>query len=136
MLNTLMQSVGLASVPQAPMHVSSLWVYPVKGCRGCQVSSAKVETTGELILCIVCVYQSLSLEWCSDYAGFPYDRYWMIVTEAEGRFVTQRQDPRLAIIETHLPEAAFTGGLEGKMDPTAFLTLSAPGVESIQVSKF
>ena len=45
-LDALMQSVGLATGSQAPMHVSSLWVYPVKGCRGCQVSCAKVETTG------------------------------------------------------------------------------------------
>ena len=83
-----------------------------------------------------CVYQSLSLDSCSDYAGFPYDRYWMIVTEAEGRFVTQRQESRLAVIETHMPEAAFIGDLEGKTDLTASLTLSAPGVGSIQVSKF
>ena len=54
-LNSLMQSVGLAAGPQAPMHVSSLWVYPVKGCRGCQVSSAQVETTGEVFLYVVCV---------------------------------------------------------------------------------
>ena len=58
----------------------------------------------------------------------------MIVTEAEGRFVTQRQDSRLAIIEAHLPEAAFIGGSEGKTNPTASLTLSAPGVNSIQVN--
>lgn len=59
----------------------------------------------------------------------------MIVTEAEGRFVTQRQDSRLAIIDAHLPEAAFFGGLEGQTHPAAFMTLSAPGVSSIQVSK-
>ena len=132
-LNALMQSVGLTAGPQAPMHVSSLMVYPVKGCRGCQVSSAKVETTGKPVLYAMCVDQSLSLDCCSSYAGFPYDRYWMIVTEAEGRFVTQRQDSRLAIIETYLPEAAFVGGLEGKTNPTASLKLSAPGMGSIQV---
>lgn len=81
------------------------------------------------------MFFSFALDCCSKYAGFSYDRYWMIVTEAEGRFVTQRQDSRLAIIETHLPEAAFSGDLEGKQNPTVSLTLSAPGVNSIRVSK-
>lgn len=59
----------------------------------------------------------------------------MIVTEAEGRFVTQRQDPRLAIIETKLPETAFIGQISGQEDPEAALTLSAPSMSPIQVKK-
>ena len=56
----------------------------------------------------------------------------MIVTEAEGRFVTQRQDPKLAIIETQLPETAFSGDSEATL--AAFLALTAPGMSPIQVT--
>lgn len=59
----------------------------------------------------------------------------MIVTEAEGRFVTQRQESRLAIIETNLPEAAFLGATEGVANTAAALTLTAPGMSPIEVSK-
>lgn len=73
---------------------------------------------------------------CPNYTGFAYDRYWMIVTEAEGRFVTQRQESRLAVIETQLPEAAFLGATEGVENMAAALTLTAPGMSPIQVIKF
>ncbi|KAL3146505.1 hypothetical protein ABBQ32_000756 [Trebouxia sp. C0010 RCD-2024] len=65
--------------------------------------------------------------------GFPYDRCWMIVTEAEGRFVTQRQEPKLAVIEAHMPEAAFVGDGQAEADSAAALTLAAPGIGSIKV---
>lgn len=58
----------------------------------------------------------------------------MIVTEAEGRFVTQRQEPKLAIIETQMPEAAFAGDGQGEAYLAAALTLTAPGMSSIQVT--
>lgn len=58
----------------------------------------------------------------------------MIVTEAEGRFVTQRQEPKLAVIEAHMPDAAFTGGGQAEPDSAAALTLAAPGMGSIQVT--
>lgn len=66
--------------------------------------------------------------------GFPYDRCWMIVTEAEGRFVTQRQEPKLAVIEAHMPEAAFVGDGQAEADSAAALTLAAPGIGSIKVT--
>jgi hypothetical protein len=57
-------------------RIASLHVYPVKSCRGIELQRARVTATG--------------LEW---------DRRWMIV-DAEGRFVTQRENPRLAAIST------------------------------------
>ncbi|DBB06919.1 TPA: hypothetical protein ACH3X3_009573 [Trebouxia sp. C0006] len=104
------QSTTLGSGCQTPMHVSSLYVYPIKACKGCEVPRAIVETT-----------------------GFPYDRYWMIVTEAEGRFVTQRQDATLALICTQLPQDACILGSKGHPDPKAALTLSGPGMPDVQV---
>lgn len=57
------------------MHLSALWVYPVKSCRGISLSAADVVAT-----------------------GLAHDRMWMVVDE-RGRFVSQREAPRLATVE-------------------------------------
>lgn len=57
-------------------RIASLHVYPVKSCRGIDLQRAHVTATG--------------LEW---------DRRWMVV-DGDGRFVTQRENPRLAAIST------------------------------------
>lgn len=124
------QSTTLGSGCQTPMHVSSLYVYPIKACKGCEVPRAIVETTGES-QCFRCVV--LCLQATDNVSGFPYDRYWMIVTEAEGRFVTQRQDATLALICTQLPQDACILGSKGHPDPKAALTLSGPGMPDVQV---
>ena len=56
--------------------IAALFVYPVKGCRGIALSSARVTER-----------------------GLEHDREWMVVDIA-GRFVTQRTEPRLASIAT------------------------------------
>lgn len=61
------------------MHASALHLYPVKSCRGLAVPSAEV-----------------------DDHGFVGDRRFMVVTEDEGMFLTQRSHPRMALIETSL----------------------------------
>jgi hypothetical protein len=63
-------------------RVSSLHVYPVKGCAGIRVDRAEVVER-----------------------GFAYDRRWMIV-DAGGQFVTQRTDARLALIRATLDHDA------------------------------
>ncbi|MEO8132881.1 MAG: MOSC N-terminal beta barrel domain-containing protein [Betaproteobacteria bacterium] len=78
--------------------IGALFVYPVKSCGGIHVDSAVLTQRGLL-----------------------YDREWMIV-EATGnpaRFLTQREIPRLALVETALTKAG--------------LTLAAAGMESITV---
>ena len=82
-------------------RIASLHVYPVKGCRGIAPASVTVATTGLVI----------------DGVG---DREWMI-TDRAGRFVTQRELPRLALIET-----AVSGGV---------LTLSVPHVAPLVVDR-
>lgn len=54
--------------------ISSLIYYPIKACRGFEVESANVERT-----------------------GLQYDRL-MMVTTPEGKFLTQREHPRLALV--------------------------------------
>lgn len=79
------------------MHLASLWVYPVKSLRGCAVAAAAVDALG--------------------LAG---DRRFLVV-DGQGRFLTQRTLPHLALIETAL-------------DP-ARLTLSVPGHAPLHVRR-
>ena len=58
--------------------VSDLFVYPIKSCGGIRVDSADLWETGLYL-----------------------DRLWMLVT-ADGRFVSQRTVPRLALVRTAL----------------------------------
>jgi uncharacterized protein YcbX len=69
-------------------RIASLHVYPVKGCRGIAPTSVTVATTGLV----------------TDGAG---DREWM-VTDRAGRFLTQRELPRLALVETAVVAGALT----------------------------
>jgi uncharacterized protein YcbX len=66
-------------------RVSGLFIYPVKSCRGHAVREAAVDA------------------W-----GFVHDRRYVVVSEADGRFLTQRTHPRMALIETGLTAAALT----------------------------
>lgn len=56
-------------------RIASLHVYPVKSCRGIEVDAFRLTETGP--------------EW---------DRRWMIVKSADGRFITQRSRPSMARI--------------------------------------
>ncbi len=55
--------------------IDQLWVYPVKSCAGVPLTEAELTDTGLL-----------------------YDRAWMVV-DADGRFVSQRELPRMALIQ-------------------------------------
>lgn len=58
--------------------LAALRIYPVKSCRGIELSQAAVGVT-----------------------GLAHDREWMIV-DANGRFITQREHPEMACIATAL----------------------------------
>jgi hypothetical protein len=60
------------------LRLTALNVYPVKSCRGVAVTSAEV-----------------------DARGFVGDRRFLVI-DADGRFLTQRVHPRMALIETAL----------------------------------
>ena len=64
--------------------IAGLYFYPVKGCRGIAVEQAPVEET-----------------------GLQHDRHWMVVGP-DGRFVTQRELPGMALISTAIDEASLT----------------------------
>ncbi|PTX91693.1 MOSC N-terminal beta barrel domain-containing protein [Opitutus sp. ER46] len=66
------------------MHVSGLFIYPVKSLRGIAVSSATV-----------------------DALGLVGDRRFLVV-DADGQFLTQRTLPRMALISTALSNTHLT----------------------------
>lgn len=61
------------------VSIKELFIYPVKGCKAISLSEARITP-----------------------AGILYDREWMIVDDATKRFQTQRQIPRMALINAHL----------------------------------
>jgi uncharacterized protein len=66
-----------------PMRISELHVYPVKGAAGIALQQAELDSF-----------------------GIRHDRRWMIVAEADGAFITQRDHPQLALLLTQLePDA-------------------------------
>lgn len=81
------------------IRITALNIYPVKGCGGIAVDSARVAAT-----------------------GFEHDREWLI-TRADGRFMTQRENPRLALIETALVQMAGREALRLRVPGGAELTV-------------
>lgn len=71
------------------MHLSGLYIYPVKSLRGTSVASAEI-----------------------DELGFIGDRRFLIVDEF-GRFLTQRTLPRMALITTALSADVVTMSADG-----------------------
>ncbi len=78
-----------------PIAVASLWRYPIKSCRGMSLPLADLDARGII-----------------------HDRRFM-VTDPGGRFLTQREHPRLALISPQVSETC--------------LTVSAPGMGDLQV---
>src|SRR3954454_16273106 len=60
------------------LTVSALYVYPIKSCRGIELKAVRIERGGPM-----------------------YDRRFMLV-DREGRFLTQRELPRMALIDPKL----------------------------------
>jgi uncharacterized protein YcbX len=76
--------------------IEQIWVYPIKSCGGVALTEAELTDT-----------------------GLAFDRAWMVV-DAEGEFVTQRELPRMALIQP-----TFKHGQ---------LVLRAPGMLALHLS--
>ena len=95
--------------------IDSLWVYPVKSCRGIRVDSAEVVSR-----------------------GLKYDREFMVIDRAN-KFVSQRSFPKMALISTAIDKAENRIVLTKQDEPSSsplFLPLTADysGTPRIQVS--
>ena len=66
------------AAPEVTARIARLFIYPVKSCAGVELREALVTET-----------------------GFDLDRAWMVV-DAEGEFVTQRELPRMALIQPRM----------------------------------
>lgn len=86
------------------MHISGLFIYPVKSLRGFPVPAAKI-----------------------DALGFAGDRRFLVIDEA-GKFLTQRQLPRMALVSTALTNGILTLSADGagRLDVAAASDPSAP----------
>lgn len=79
-------------------RIAQLFVYPVKSCAGIEVQESVLTET-----------------------GLDLDRAWMVV-DAQGRFVSQREQPRLALVQPQFKR----GGTE--------LVLRAPGMLALHLA--
>lgn len=89
-------------------EVSSIFIYPIKSCRGISVSQAPLTPT-----------------------GFRWDRQWLVVN-SKGRAYTQRVEPKLALVEVQLPNEAFSEGWEPAK--SSYLVLKAPEMDVLKIS--
>ncbi len=67
-----------SSISDMPACIARLFIYPVKSCAGVEVQEAVLTET-----------------------GLDLDRAWMVVDD-QGRFVTQRQLPRMALVRPQM----------------------------------
>ncbi len=87
------------------VRIRELGFYPIKGCRGLSPRAARIEATG--------------LVFDADGAADVGDREWVIV-DADGEFVSQRELPRMALIETRLTGSSL------RMKAPGMLLLEVP----------
>lgn len=72
------------------MQVTGLYIYPVKGLRAVELAEAEVTPR-----------------------GLRHDRRWMLV-DSGGRFITQREQPKLATLAAHITPAGLRITGDGK----------------------
>ena len=77
-LNHSINEVPFSAPCDLAAVISRLYVYPVKSCAGVEVKEAVLTET-----------------------GLEFDRAWMVV-DAAGRFLTQRELPRMALVKPQL----------------------------------
>lgn len=91
------------------LSVAALTIYPVKSCRGIAVDA-----------------------WPLDRRGLRHDRRFMIVRK-DGKFVTQRELPKLALIETAIDRGAGTLRIAQEGEGAITVPLSPEGGDALRV---
>jgi uncharacterized protein len=87
------------------VQITGLNIYPIKSCRGIALTQARITET-----------------------GFAHDREWLVVTP-ENRFLTQRERPLLAQIETAISNDQLVLRKPQGAELTLPLDLTGPEVE-------
>ncbi len=70
--------MSASSSSDVPAQISRLFIYPIKSCAGIELREAELTA-----------------------AGLDLDRAWMVV-DAQGEFVSQRELPRMALVQVQL----------------------------------
>ena len=84
------------------VQITGLNIYPVKSCRGIALKQARLTAT-----------------------GFEHDREWLVITP-EGRFLTQRERPQLAQVETAIADDRLVLRKPNGADLSLPLNLTGP----------
>jgi uncharacterized protein YcbX len=92
------------------VHLSALYVYPIKACRGVAVGRAELTR-----------------------AGLRHDREWMVVTPT-GRFLTQRELPELARVVPTLCDGVLSIDAPGFASLAVSLAPGAGGRREVEVT--
>jgi hypothetical protein len=74
-------ALPIQSLAEVEARIAALWVFPIKSCAGISVQQAVLTPT-----------------------GLAHDRAWMVV-DADGEMVTQRELPRMALIQPELVDS-------------------------------
>jgi len=89
--------------------VSALYVYPIKSCRGIRVAEGSVVAR-----------------------GFASDRRWMLI-DSSGVFVTQREQPKLCLVEIQLDASRLRLIAPGCEPLTVPLTLAHGALRKVRI---
>ncbi|BDU54818.1 MOSC N-terminal beta barrel domain-containing protein [Limnohabitans sp. TEGF004] len=109
MTSSFQPSISQAQEAALPIHspaefeacIAALWVFPIKSCAGISVQQAVLTPT-----------------------GLAHDRAWMVV-DADGEMVTQRELPRMALIQPELVHSG-TGLVELVLHASGMAALHLP----------
>ncbi|XP_027184554.1 mitochondrial amidoxime reducing component 2-like [Coffea eugenioides] len=97
----------MAEYKREAAKVTSIFVYPIKSCRGISVFRAPLSST-----------------------GFRWDRQWLVVN-SKGRAYTQRVEPKLALVEVELPNEAFSDCWVP--NNSSYMVIRAPSMDPLKV---
>lgn len=101
--SALLTSILLYKKAKTNATVSELWIYPIKSCQGIKVKSALIGRR-----------------------GFVFDRIFMII-DKDGKFVSQRTEPKLALVSVKMDEKSHTLLITATGMPTTLvIDLHAP----------
>lgn len=92
-----------------PLTLSEIWIYPIKSLAGIALTEAQVTPR-----------------------GLAYDRRWML-TDANGKFMTQRSLPALALIDVALEANSLVISHRQKNLPPLLIPLTSPTAEVLTV---
>ena len=95
--SAMLTSILLYKKAKTSATVSELWIYPIKSCQGINVKSALIGRR-----------------------GFAFDRIFMVI-DRDGKFVSQRTEPKLALVAVTMDEKSRT------------LLITAPGMPTTLV---